>query len=93
MSAAAANTTSARATQAESVKRMLVLMGATESQSNTVSLGEEKPRCGDPARDAGRRTAQRHALRRGILTDMTTPALRATPPHSRREVPFVRGRE
>src|SRR5437879_959894 len=27
---------------------------------------------------------QRHALRRGILTDMTTPALRATPPHTRR---------
>src|SRR5882672_6815716 len=33
--------------RAESVKRMLVLMGATESQIEPVSLGEEKPRCGD----------------------------------------------
>src|SRR6266404_3104975 len=33
--------------RAESVKRMLVLMGATESQVEPVSLGEEKPRCGD----------------------------------------------
>src|SRR5216684_2110515 len=31
--------------RAESVKRMLVLMGATESQVEPVSLGEEKPRC------------------------------------------------
>jgi peptidoglycan-associated lipoprotein len=33
--------------RAESVKRMLVLMGATESQIEPVSLGEEKPRCGE----------------------------------------------
>jgi peptidoglycan-associated lipoprotein len=33
--------------RAESVKRMLVLMGATDSQIESVSLGEEKPRCGD----------------------------------------------
>ena len=31
--------------RAEGVKRMLVLMGATESQVEPVSLGEEKPRC------------------------------------------------
>jgi peptidoglycan-associated lipoprotein len=31
--------------RAESVKRMLVLMGAAESQVEPVSLGEEKPRC------------------------------------------------
>jgi len=31
--------------RAEGVKRMLVLMGATESQVESVSLGEEKPRC------------------------------------------------
>jgi len=31
--------------RAEGVKRMLVLMGATEGQVEPVSLGEEKPRC------------------------------------------------
>src|SRR5258708_22095229 len=31
--------------RAEGVKRMLVLMGATGSQVEAVSLGEEKPRC------------------------------------------------
>ena len=31
--------------RAEGVKRMLVLMGATEAQVEPVSLGEEKPRC------------------------------------------------
>lgn len=31
--------------RAEAVKRMLVLMGATDSQIESVSLGEEKPRC------------------------------------------------
>ncbi|MGB5080834.1 MAG: peptidoglycan-associated lipoprotein Pal [Burkholderiales bacterium] len=31
--------------RAEGVKRMLLLMGATESQVESVSLGEEKPRC------------------------------------------------
>ena len=33
--------------RAEGVKRMLVLMGATEAQVEPVSLGEEKPRCTD----------------------------------------------
>jgi len=33
--------------RAEGVKRMLMLMGASESQVESVSLGEEKPRCGD----------------------------------------------
>ena len=33
--------------RAEGVKRMLVLMGATEAQVEPVSLGEEKPRCAD----------------------------------------------
>ena len=33
--------------RAEGVKRMLVLMGATEGQVEPVSLGEEKPRCTD----------------------------------------------
>jgi len=33
--------------RAEGVKRMLMLMGATEAQVESVSLGEEKPRCGD----------------------------------------------
>ncbi len=33
--------------RAEGVKRMLVLMGASESQVESVSLGEEKPRCND----------------------------------------------
>jgi len=33
--------------RAEGVKRMLVLMGATESQVEPVSLGEEKPRCSE----------------------------------------------
>ena len=31
--------------RSEGVKRMLVLMGATDSQVEPVSLGEEKPRC------------------------------------------------
>jgi len=31
--------------RADGVKRMLVLMGATASQVDAVSLGEEKPRC------------------------------------------------
>jgi peptidoglycan-associated lipoprotein len=31
--------------RAEGVKRLLVLMGATDSQIEAVSLGEEKPRC------------------------------------------------
>ena len=31
--------------RADGVKRMLMLMGATESQLESVSLGEEKPRC------------------------------------------------
>ena len=35
--------------RAEGVKRMLVLMGATDSQVEPVSLGEEKPRCGEHA--------------------------------------------
>ncbi len=35
--------------RADGVKRMLVLMGATESQVESVSLGEEKPRCTDHA--------------------------------------------
>jgi peptidoglycan-associated lipoprotein len=35
--------------RAEGVKRMLVLMGASESQVEPVSLGEEKPRCTDHA--------------------------------------------
>ena len=35
--------------RAEGVKRMLVLMGATESQVEPVSLGEEKPRCTEHA--------------------------------------------
>ena len=33
--------------RAEGVKRLLVLMGASESQVESVSLGEEKPRCND----------------------------------------------
>jgi peptidoglycan-associated lipoprotein len=33
--------------RAEGVKRMLVLMGAADSQVESVSLGEEKPRCAD----------------------------------------------
>ena len=33
--------------RAEGVKRMLTLMGATEAQVESVSLGEEKPRCVD----------------------------------------------
>ena len=33
--------------RAEGVKRMLVLMGATDAQVESVSLGEEKPRCLD----------------------------------------------
>jgi len=33
--------------RAEGVKRILMLMGASESQVESVSLGEEKPRCGD----------------------------------------------
>ena len=33
--------------RAEGVKRMLVLMGATDSQVEPVSLGEEKPRCSE----------------------------------------------
>jgi peptidoglycan-associated lipoprotein len=33
--------------RAEGVKRMLVLMGATDSQIEPVSLGEEKPRCSE----------------------------------------------
>ncbi|HET7764549.1 MAG TPA: peptidoglycan-associated lipoprotein Pal [Burkholderiales bacterium] len=33
--------------RAEGVKRMLVLMGATDSQVEPVSLGEEKPRCNE----------------------------------------------
>src|SRR5712692_5583665 len=33
--------------RADGVKRMLVLMGATEAQVEPVSLGEEKPRCVD----------------------------------------------
>src|SRR5258708_30092264 len=35
--------------RAEGVKRMLVLMGATGSQVEPVSLGEEKPRCSEHA--------------------------------------------
>jgi peptidoglycan-associated lipoprotein len=35
--------------RAEGVKRTLVLMGATESQVEPVSLGEEKPRCAEHA--------------------------------------------
>ena len=35
--------------RAEGVKRMLVLMGATEAQVEPVSLGEEKPRCSEHA--------------------------------------------
>jgi peptidoglycan-associated lipoprotein len=31
--------------RADAVKRMLVLLGAAESQIESVSLGEEKPRC------------------------------------------------
>ena len=31
--------------RADAVKRMLVLLGATESQVESTSLGEEKPRC------------------------------------------------
>ena len=33
--------------RAEGVKRMLLLMGASESQVESVSLGEEKPRCNE----------------------------------------------
>ena len=33
--------------RAEAVKRMLVLLGAKESQIEPVSLGEEKPRCNE----------------------------------------------
>ena len=33
--------------RAEGVKRMLVLMGASDSQVEPVSLGEEKPRCSE----------------------------------------------
>jgi peptidoglycan-associated lipoprotein len=33
--------------RAQGVKRVLVLMGAAESQVEAVSLGEEKPRCAD----------------------------------------------
>jgi peptidoglycan-associated lipoprotein len=35
--------------RAEGVKRMLVLMGATDTQVEPVSLGEEKPRCNEHA--------------------------------------------
>ena len=35
--------------RSEGVKRMLVLMGATDSQVEPVSLGEEKPRCTEHA--------------------------------------------
>ena len=34
-------------TRADGVKKMLLLMGAQESQIESVSLGEEKPRCTD----------------------------------------------
>jgi len=33
--------------RSEGVKRMLMLMGATDTQVESVSLGEEKPRCGE----------------------------------------------
>ena len=35
--------------RSEGVKRMLVLMGASDSQVEPVSLGEEKPRCNEHA--------------------------------------------
>ena len=38
--------------RAEGVKRMLMLMGATEAQLEAVSLGEEKPRCSTDQSDA-----------------------------------------
>ena len=33
--------------RSEAAKRMLVLLGAREAQIDSVSLGEEKPRCTD----------------------------------------------
>jgi peptidoglycan-associated lipoprotein len=38
--------------RAEGVKRMLLLLGATEAQVESVSLGEEKPRCSTDQSDA-----------------------------------------
>ena len=38
--------------RAEGVKRMLLLLGATEAQVEAVSLGEEKPRCSTDQTDA-----------------------------------------
>jgi peptidoglycan-associated lipoprotein len=38
--------------RAEGVKRMLMLLGATEGQLESVSLGEEKPRCTTDQSDA-----------------------------------------
>ena len=38
--------------RAEGVKRMLMLLGATEAQVEAVSLGEEKPRCSTDQTDA-----------------------------------------
>jgi peptidoglycan-associated lipoprotein len=38
--------------RAEGVKRMLMLLGATEAQVESVSLGEEKPRCSTDQSDA-----------------------------------------
>ena len=41
-----------RQRRAEGVKRMLMLLGATEAQVEAVSLGEEKPRCSTDQTDA-----------------------------------------
>ena len=38
--------------RADGVKRMLMLLGATEAQLESVSLGEEKPRCSTDQSDA-----------------------------------------
>lgn len=37
--------------RSDSVKKMLLLLGAKEEQIESVSLGEEKPICGDHAED------------------------------------------
>jgi peptidoglycan-associated lipoprotein len=51
--------------RAEGVKRMLVLMGATESQVEPVSLGEEKPRCAEHSEGCWQQNRRSDMLYRG----------------------------
>ena len=62
--------------RADAVKRMMTLLGATESQIETVSFGKEKPRTRARRSRVGGEPPRRHPLRRRVGVEAVAARLR-----------------